>query len=711
MSHETLDRLFRENPLSNIGGILGEVSGLVRIDVDSEGGEAQLAEFSGGDLPATWEFSSGKGRGLLYRIPPGVKVKTTPYKDSEKKETVRFQGEGAQTVLPPSRHPSGRRYAWKAGHSPADIDAAMMPPWLIDRLKIPEHKNGGTFRGKAAPPSESREGILKRARAYVEKMPPAISGQGGHDATFKVACRLLGGFGLSVDEARPIMDEYNERCEPPWTDAEVDHKLQDAEKQPGERGYLLKGKAFTNFFEKEIAGPKGELQIVKMGYPIDEMRTRLATITDGWPQRVGEVLFAPKGHEPVWLSSAAALFAWINGYTQEPVKWSAGEDKVSKEEFFAYLQQNAKRHDGIEPLPHYPSLPNHFYLHPEPKKDIPALGVLLKRFSPATQYDYDLMHAAFLTPFWGGKPGQRPAFLIESVEEDDQGGRGSGKTTLAKAISYLAGGHIDVRPTDDFSRVVSRLLTPSALLRRCGVLDNLKTLKFSWADLEALITNDTISGWQNYVGDGSRPNVLTWFITLNSANLSKDLAQRCVIVRVKRPQVDAKWEEETWRFIDEFRWSLIGDILAQLQTSREPLSRYSRWSAWEQGVLSCVAEPSECQALIVERQEAIDGDQEESDLVREVFVAELRRRGHNPDTEAVFISSVEAGAIVNAATGEKRPTNKASAYLRTLTIPELRKSKRDGRGFAWRGRNSPDGAAMTPLHPEPFSSTWRGKST
>src|SRR5262249_30218313 len=54
-------------PNGNVGVALGPVSGLVRVDVDGPGGEAELARMSGGDLPATPEFDSGRdegGRGL-----------------------------------------------------------------------------------------------------------------------------------------------------------------------------------------------------------------------------------------------------------------------------------------------------------------------------------------------------------------------------------------------------------------------------------------------------------------------------------------------------------------------------------------------------------------------------------------------------------------------------------------------------------------------
>lgn len=80
---------------------------------------------------------------------------------------------------------------------------------------------------------------VERARRYVAKMPPAISGSGGHDAAYRTACVLVLGFALSIDEAYPLFVEYNERCEPPWNEREIWHKLNDADKLTDARGYLL----------------------------------------------------------------------------------------------------------------------------------------------------------------------------------------------------------------------------------------------------------------------------------------------------------------------------------------------------------------------------------------------------------------------------------------------------------------------------------------
>ena len=83
--------------------------------------------------------------------------------------------------------------------------------------------------------------LADRARKYVEKMPPAIAGSGGHDALFAVASTLIHGFDLSEHEAWPIVLEYNSRCIPPWSEGQLRHKMADASclsRHPKPRGHL-----------------------------------------------------------------------------------------------------------------------------------------------------------------------------------------------------------------------------------------------------------------------------------------------------------------------------------------------------------------------------------------------------------------------------------------------------------------------------------------
>lgn len=72
--------------------------------------------------------------------------------------------------------------------------------------------------------------VTDRATAYLAKMPPAISGQGGHLTAFKAAAVLVKGFALSEAEALPLLMSWNVLCDPPWTERELRQKLRSAAK-------------------------------------------------------------------------------------------------------------------------------------------------------------------------------------------------------------------------------------------------------------------------------------------------------------------------------------------------------------------------------------------------------------------------------------------------------------------------------------------------
>jgi len=82
----------------------------------------------------------------------------------------------------------------------------------------------------------------QRAKAYLDEMPPGISGSGGHKATFAAVTALRHGFALSDTDAWALFLEYNQRCQPPWSATELKHKFDsvDSSKHPMSRGYLVK---------------------------------------------------------------------------------------------------------------------------------------------------------------------------------------------------------------------------------------------------------------------------------------------------------------------------------------------------------------------------------------------------------------------------------------------------------------------------------------
>lgn len=114
-----------------------------------------------------------------------------------------------------------------------NVDEAL--EWLVEKFGM-KHAEPVI----AAPPTLTIDTpVLERAAKYLAMMEPSISGQRGHDACFKAACALVQGFDLSTDEAYKLLAvDFNPRCQPPWSERELQHKVSQAGKQPGQRGYL-----------------------------------------------------------------------------------------------------------------------------------------------------------------------------------------------------------------------------------------------------------------------------------------------------------------------------------------------------------------------------------------------------------------------------------------------------------------------------------------
>lgn len=141
--------------------------------------------------------------------------------------------------------------------------------------------------------------LLERASRYVAAMPPAISGSGGHDATFAVACALLKGFGLSVSEARPLLQVFNGRCNPAWSEGELEHKLQQADKTPDSqpRGYLVGTGEMAHGDAADAASTAAKEKCRKPKAKPQYDAARLREFAGSWAQEV----------DLVWLANRSAL--------------------------------------------------------------------------------------------------------------------------------------------------------------------------------------------------------------------------------------------------------------------------------------------------------------------------------------------------------------------------------------------------------------------
>lgn len=74
----------------------------------------------------------------------------------------------------------------------------------------------------------------ERAIRYIQQAGGAISGSGGHNHTFALACNLFKNFSLPQNEIHNLLEQHhNPVCDPPWSEKELRHKVEEAAKATG----------------------------------------------------------------------------------------------------------------------------------------------------------------------------------------------------------------------------------------------------------------------------------------------------------------------------------------------------------------------------------------------------------------------------------------------------------------------------------------------
>jgi hypothetical protein len=154
----------------DMGMLTGTASGrvlMIDLDIYKAGGYAAAAWWQG--LMAvhnnrveleTWkQITGGGGLQMFFLYPPDWKFAVNAQTDLN----IDIKCQGGFAVLPPTRHESGKSYAWVDGFSPWEIPIALAPDWLLEAVErlIREHGGGsqaseaGQSRPSAANPGQA----------------------------------------------------------------------------------------------------------------------------------------------------------------------------------------------------------------------------------------------------------------------------------------------------------------------------------------------------------------------------------------------------------------------------------------------------------------------------------------------------------------------------------------------------------------------------
>jgi putative DNA primase/helicase len=188
-------------PDANLGILTGQESALVVLDVDGAEGKASLQALSAaqGALPKTLCVKTGrtdtdgkrKGAHFYFRAPVGVPIRNSA---GVLGKGLDIRADGGYVVAPPSLHPSGLLYEWRAPEQPlADV-----PPWMLAKLA----------QAKPAPDPPRAQG--------------EVIAEGGRNHALASLAGTMRRRGMSPEAIEAALVKENEaRCNPPLSASEV----------------------------------------------------------------------------------------------------------------------------------------------------------------------------------------------------------------------------------------------------------------------------------------------------------------------------------------------------------------------------------------------------------------------------------------------------------------------------------------------------------
>lgn len=399
----------------------GDDQALVVVDVDNKGGkdgdsQVLALELDGYELPPSLEQATPSGgRHIIYTTPEALK------------QGVNVLGTGLDIrsrggyIVGPGSAIDGRPYAQINGH--AHLSAA--PDWLVDRLgrDVPRPAGGGVVLDGI-----DADRARDRARGYLEKAPIAVEGDAGDLTTYKVACKLKD-MGCDAATALELMLDWNDRCEPPWSEEELRQKVNHAYKYGREpQGVRAPEAVFT----PAVSGNEEDEGV----HPVDALNAEYAFIKRG--AFILQETTDEKGRFATLHLSPNDMHAWFENKTL-----AVGDKQVPLSKL--WMKSTARREfEAVifapqqDRGPRWYNLWQGFTVPPANDNTHPAVQMFLDHaLNNVCGGDKALCH--WLLGYFAHmiqRPFEKP--LVALVF---RGSKGVGKNALVERVGYLLGAH------------------------------------------------------------------------------------------------------------------------------------------------------------------------------------------------------------------------------------------------------------------------------
>lgn len=214
-----IEEWWKRTPNANIGL---HCTGLIVLDIDGANNPYKSAHhrelMASGCCVAT---SPRGGTHYFFRKPKDFHVRNSVKVFAE---NVDVRTDGGYVIVAPSMI-LGHSYTWVVQPFFGPDGLPEPPDFVLARLaKIAERQRVSASNVEYTIPTSASADRIYR---YVCTTDRSVQGQKGSDTTFGVLGRIWWGYALSDDELRQWAPIYSaERCDPPWSDGELQHKVE-----------------------------------------------------------------------------------------------------------------------------------------------------------------------------------------------------------------------------------------------------------------------------------------------------------------------------------------------------------------------------------------------------------------------------------------------------------------------------------------------------
>jgi len=198
------------------------LSGLNVAVVDVDEPDSEWARANEATIASPMTCRTSRGFHAYFRTEGDVPGRKLPAGDLKTRGVV---------VVPPSEHPStGKLYEWISGVTRRELLPTLLPALLngLNGITDTNNSGGSVINSASVGMVGSATPTLAAVRKWIRKAV-AVSGQGGHNTTFRVACKLADA-GLTEDQVLAELVAWQEDgcAVPKWTLKELHHKARSA---------------------------------------------------------------------------------------------------------------------------------------------------------------------------------------------------------------------------------------------------------------------------------------------------------------------------------------------------------------------------------------------------------------------------------------------------------------------------------------------------